>query len=776
MDTLDPQPRVPLGGDYWDADPGTPLWGAADTHAHLMAHLAFGGEAFWGEPYDPDKPGPEGMEHALRSCVPIHGGLVNVNPEIGHPAAGGWPEFIVWPRFTTLIHQQAYIDWIYRAYQGGLRLITCLAVNNELLATKTSPVGPNDDKHAIETQVEGMKKMAEYINASAGGPGKGWLEIVYSPEEAYKVIAENRLAIVLGVEVDSLGNWRKREDLDVLTRGDPVIAHQLIGLELDWLYGLGVRQVTPIHLTNNAFGGTAIYMRFLETINVFVTGERWDVEDAWATGVRYRLDLDGDGIVDDFERAIVISGKRIRNMQRRNLIDNIPGIRDLFDSGSVSNLHGGHANVRGLNIYGKILLDEMMARGFIIDVDHMSEKSTDSALDIVEKNSYPVMCSHTWFRDLLYSAEMEFDHVQHEFFGTSDVHKVAHEAGKRADQIERIGALGGVVAPIMNQGDIAGLRRGLPDQIGKVRHPSAGSSTSWAQAYVYAVEKMGGRGVAIGTDINGAAGLPGPRFGPFASYGVIGDARRITERRDEIEEQENGVAYTEPIKDYRWHRFESSLEGGYTDEDEDIWQGIAQYIAGYNPWIHRHPENDFPEPSVRQALELMKIFNDQGFVDNVTQGLVAADLKIAVDVNQVEDWPIEQQAAYYMHSGSVDLNQVENGRVLELIGKIKSIWDKWNAMNGDNRPLERSKAGARRDFDINIDGMAHYGMLPDFFQDVRNVGLTAKDLAPLFRSAYDYVQMWSTCQQRAMDAKAAIEAKASGESESSIPQQPLEGL
>ena len=51
---IDPSPRVPLGGNYWDADPGVPLWGFADLHAHLMAHLAFGGRAFWGKPYDPE--------------------------------------------------------------------------------------------------------------------------------------------------------------------------------------------------------------------------------------------------------------------------------------------------------------------------------------------------------------------------------------------------------------------------------------------------------------------------------------------------------------------------------------------------------------------------------------------------------------------------------------------------------------------------------------------------------------------------------------------------
>jgi hypothetical protein len=213
------------------------------------------------------------------------------------------------------------------------------------------------------------------------------------------------------------------------------------------------------------------------------------------------------------------------------------------------------------------------------------------------------------------------------------------------------------------------------------------------------------------------------------------------------------VAYNEPIRDYRWYRFESSLEGGYTDEEEDIWQGVAQYMAGYNPWIHKHPETDFPEASLKTMFERMKITHEQGFIDNVTQGLCAADLKIKVDDQQVEDWPIEQRAAYYARRGMVELGQSHHERVIDLIGKIKAILDQWGKMTGDNRPLVRCKAGERRDFDINIDGVAHYGMLPDFLQDLRNVGLTAEDLAPLFRSAYDYVEMWATCEQRASETE-----------------------
>ncbi len=47
------------------------------------------------------------------------------------------------------------------------------------------------------------------------------------------------------------------------------------------------------------------------------------------------------------------------------------------------------------------------------------------------------------------------------------MHKVAHEAGKRADQVERIGRLGGVVAPILNQGDVLDFGLVAPE-LGKV--------------------------------------------------------------------------------------------------------------------------------------------------------------------------------------------------------------------------------------------------------------------------------------------------------------------
>jgi microsomal dipeptidase-like Zn-dependent dipeptidase len=755
-----PAPRVPLGGDYWQVDPGTELWGFADLHAHLMAHLTFGGNAFWGPIYDPGRTGDAAMEHALASCEPMHGGLINVNPEFGHPAGGGWPDFIVWPRFTTLVHQQAYIDWLYRAYQGGLRLISCLAVNNELLGTRSRPSMPTDDRSAIERQVTAMKALVVDLDRRAGGPGQGWMQIAYSAEEARAIIKANKLAIVLGVEVDSLGNWRRLEDLQEQCGGDLDRARQLIGAELDWLHGLGIRQITPIHLTDNAFGGTAIYMRLLDILNIFVTGRHYNVEDAWDTGVRYRLDRDGADVVDEAQRVVVAGGDSIspqpkQKMTRQALIREVPAVRDLYEALENPSVGGGHANVRGLNEYGVILLQEMMRRGLLIDIDHMSQKSTDAALDIVERHAYPVVSSHSWFRDLAFSGDVEFGRADPQRYGTDDVHKVAHEAAKRADQVERIRRLGGIVAPLLNQGDVLDIGKVLPQLEPKVPRSCAGSSTSWASCYLYAVEKMGGRGVAIGSDINGAAALPGPRFGTYAAYGMHGDRNRLPLRRPQIDAQINGVRYATPIRDYRWYRFDESGSHAYDREEREAWQAIAQYAAGFHPGQDKHPDGDAPPISLTTVDNALHMLFRQDNVDNITSGFWKADEAEAADAPRVRSrssmkgrWFDEEWAAYLVKRGLEPAENERDDDVLRWFKKIGEIWSKWQAMAGDNPPLERNTAGPRRDFDINLDGMAHYGLLPDFLQDLRNQGLAIQDLAPLFRSANDYVEVWATCERR----------------------------
>ena len=43
--------------------------------------------------------------------------------------------------------------------------------------------------------------MQDYIDAQAGGPGKGFFRIVRNPFQARRVINRGKLAVVLGIEV-----------------------------------------------------------------------------------------------------------------------------------------------------------------------------------------------------------------------------------------------------------------------------------------------------------------------------------------------------------------------------------------------------------------------------------------------------------------------------------------------------------------------------------------------------------------------------------------------
>ena len=219
-------------------------------------------------------------------------------------------------------------------------------------------------------------------------------------------------------------------------------------------------------------------------------------------------------------------------------------------------------------------------------------------------------------------------------------------------------------------------------------------------------------------------------------------------------------SYREPIRDYRWHRFEPSGRGAYTEVETNIWQAIGQFEAGFHPSFDSHPPSDFPELHILNLLNALDVYHDQDWIDHVTEGLWLAVGTETPDGEKINDWPDEQQAAYFARKGiSADAFTTLSDHTQELINLIKTIWEKWQQMKGDNDPLVRSYAGERRDFDINLDGMAHYGMLPDLLQDIRNIGLSAEDFNPLFRSAYDYIQMWDTCEQRASELRVKEETE-----------------
>ena len=252
------------------AAPPAPITGFADVHVHQFANLGFGGLVVWGQSFTPDNsietalpwddwtPGhfgdvvdkndnPVGMtscpnllfpskcvkhsEVLHADCPPDHGydifnpcdgfsvhgaggtgDLVNAfsNGSLGHPV-GGYPEFDGWPRYDNVTSQAVYYDWLQRAYKGGLRLMVMLAVNNEVLCKAGAHILAYGcaDMPAVDRQLQAAHDLEAFVDAQNGGPGQGWYRIVTTPQQARQVTAAGKLAVVLGIEVDTLFGCNK---------------------------------------------------------------------------------------------------------------------------------------------------------------------------------------------------------------------------------------------------------------------------------------------------------------------------------------------------------------------------------------------------------------------------------------------------------------------------------------------------------------------------------------------------------------------------------------
>jgi microsomal dipeptidase-like Zn-dependent dipeptidase len=451
-----------------------------------------------------------------------------------------------------------HADWIRRAFDGGLRLLVSLAVDNSLLTRLVGGTGEWDERQSVTQQLAFTRSFVE--------GHCDWMQVALSPREARQIITSNRLAVVLGMEVDSLG-------LDGLISP---------GQRAQWLkelyHDLGLRHIFPIHLTDNAFGGAAVYDEKFDFVNYYVNKEGFELTEPLDEKI-------------DFCFGVGFTGCALRLLRR------LAGMRPPVP------IAGGCVNAKGLSEIGREeLLPAMMKLGMVIDVDHMSAKSISQTLDLVEHYKYPVVAGHCGFRELALGR------------GESAApHRFVNEYCRSASEIERISRLGGVVGVGLNQGDVRTCASA------SVANDCAGTSKSFAQSYLYATSLCDQKGIAIGSDMNGFAGSPGPRFGVEAAVALRFDAKRRHLRRQQAAAQAEAINY--------------------------------ESVSGSDLRVRRH------------------------------------------------------------------------------------------------QPLSAAVAGNRR-FNLNYDGVAHYGMLPDFVQDLHNVGVTHKQLGALFRSAEDYIRMWERCENQ----------------------------
>ncbi|MFZ4857121.1 MAG: MopE-related protein [Desulfuromonadaceae bacterium] len=449
---------------YRPASAIDPVFGFADLHNHQLANLGFGGGMMVGAPFHPD-----GIASALPWCTDKHGigGVTDVATMFENGPfhnVGGWPQFDGWPRWNSLTHQQVYHDWLKRAFDGGLRLMVMLAVNNEALCEKFYFAEPGftcNEMDAVDKQIQGAYDLQDYIDSLAGGPKLGWYRIVTSPAEARQVTSSGKLAVVLGIEVDKLFNCG-------LFSG---CTADYVSGELDRYRNAGVRHIFPVHLINNAFGGAALYNDVFNHSNKSDTGFFFSPNDC---SPEYEFKLAGAGVT----------------------VDNILSILSNFAT-LPAYTGNGHCNERGLEApLGAQLITLLMDKRMIIDIDHMSRDATVQTMDLAKPRDYPLVAGHTGL------------------LGISTGIKKS-EAQKTDAMLSRIRESNGLVGLILHQGkrDQIATETGSP-----AAHDCGNSSRSWAQAYLYASRLMGGA-VAIGSDFNGLVKQPAPRFGPEACDG-----------------------------------------------------------------------------------------------------------------------------------------------------------------------------------------------------------------------------------------------------------------
>jgi len=372
-----------------------------------MSYLGFGGKAIAGG-VDVGSPLPvdaacnhhvtaRSMEQALGNDKAVHGGsglfdnpcgdilrnqivngmeaMLGVPPKPG--GAHGASDFALWPAWNDVLHQKMWIDWVRRAWQNGQRVMVALAVNNKTLADAFSGPGdgPDDDAASADLQTDEMKQL---VSRHAD-----FMEVAYGPDDLYRIIASGKLAVVLGMEIDHIGN------LAAASTGD----EPAVQAEIDRLFNNGIRYIFPVHVLDNPFGGTAIYQTLFDLSNNRESGHFWDVGCSEPSdGIRFVYTPEG------FDAGLAVIKVKL-------------GIDPFREPPTPPSCGGsGHVNTRGLSPLGAFAIKEMMRHGMFVDIDHMSQATVNGALELAEAAShYPLMSGHNALRDAAGSLHSEND-------------------------------------------------------------------------------------------------------------------------------------------------------------------------------------------------------------------------------------------------------------------------------------------------------------------------------------------------------------------------------
>jgi microsomal dipeptidase-like Zn-dependent dipeptidase len=352
--------------------------GFADMHLHVTANQRAGGAILYGQPFSrygiSEALGHDADEHGADGSADVTGNLLRTGLPFGTHDTHGWPTFAGWPVNDTITHQQIYYVWLKRNWMAGERLVVAQTVEDQPIC-EIEPVKVHscDETEAVREQVRTLRDLQAYVDAQAGGRGKGWFRLVYNPRQARQAIERGKLAVLIGIESSNLFGCSERLDVPQCSKRD-------IDRGIRRARRLGVRSVFPMHWTDNAFGGAALEGdargTFINILEAFQTGHYFRTGPCPEPGQGETVDT-----LSPLELGVLASF--------------FPAAKPLADAGMPTYAPGVQCNSKGLTPLGAYLIKRLMANHMLIEMDHMSEWARETVLRMAKHRGYPLVSSHT---------------------------------------------------------------------------------------------------------------------------------------------------------------------------------------------------------------------------------------------------------------------------------------------------------------------------------------------------------------------------------------------